>query len=367
MQHELIQRLAALVGYGTGYLRNANALDDWYRHNVFKDARMLFRTSADHALLADDFTLWLSMLKAAGAVRLSLHAAAQFAPATQHNAPAGGYAIVVHYADHHEAWTVGEEQAAWQDDPFFTNGPDVWHYLHARSGGGAIDTCWRGEQLPGRLAVPATDWKALGATIAADLAIDLPSGRGPAAPFYLYDGDHPAWRKLPLLPQSAAAPAHRLATALARQQAQFANDTHPNNEGNAYLGLDAHGEARLQNWGRRLDSWMIEVLMRGANDDTDAGSASGSTPFQRMQPPPAAPAVADGAGAAPAAIAVQSSSGTSPARGKWIARIGLAIAIAAASLFILAVAHVIAGFPWLAILVGLPIALYGHYKKDGSL
>jgi len=370
LRHDLIHRQAALVSYGTGFLRNENALDDWYRHGVFLNARSVFRAAADNAVLADDFTLWLSILKGAGAVRLSLHGADEFAAAVPRDARRRAYAVVAHYADGYQIWTVGEERTAWGDDPAFNEGPDVWPYIHAK-GGAAIDTYWCGEKIPGALDVPATDWKALAAEIGADLDVKLPSGLGPAAPFFLFDSDHPARAKLPLLPKSEAWAAHRLAAGLAREQARFANDTHPKNEGNVFQHLDEKAAAALTHWGLRLDSWMNEVLIRGANDCAGIGANRRGAPFRRYQPPPPAPqeeaGAKDKADNADDATVVAAPPSTTvrrpPSTGTWTDRIGLAIAIAALTLFVVAVAHVITFYPWLAILIALPFALHRHYRK----
>lgn len=59
-------RQVALVSYGTQFLRHACALEDWYRHAVFRDARSQFRSLAGNALLVDDFTQWLDHLRRSG-------------------------------------------------------------------------------------------------------------------------------------------------------------------------------------------------------------------------------------------------------------------------------------------------------------
>ena len=352
MRHEPIHRLAALVSYGTRFLRNDNVLEDWYRHSVFHEARCMFRTEADNVLVADDFTLWLIVLKGAGVVRLSLHPAAEFALVCPDDERRCAFAVVAHHADSYQVWMVGEEPATWRDAPAFTDGGDYWHYLQAKSHGGAIDSYWAGAPIPGTLQVQPTDWHALAATIGADLDIALPADREPAVPFVLAEADDAGGTALPLLPASDALPAHRLAAALAQVQAKFANDTHPRNEGNIFLGLNAEGEARVQNWGRRLDNWMIDVLMRGAND------GAGSRTTRAIAPPPVPAEAQDSAAAAPP----QQASHKRATLGSWGARIGLAIVTAVCSVFFAAAAQVVAAYPWLAILLGLAVALHLHYK-----
>lgn len=354
-----MHRQAALVSYGSLFLRGENTLDEWYRHGNLHNARSIFRASADNALLADDFTLWLSILKGAGAVRLSLHGPGEFSEVVPGDGRRQAYAVVAHYADGYQIWTVGREEAAWRDNPTFVDSPDYWHYFNGTAHRPAIDTYWCGEKIPGRLEVPGTDWQALTAAIDADLDIALPSGAGPAAPFFLTESGVPARADLPLLPASQAWPAHRLAAALYALQLKFANDTHPKNEGNLYLGLNAEGEARLQNWGMRLDKWMIDVLLRGANDcaGREANCESMSAPQAQM---------AGNAGGAPAGAPTPAPP-QPPTRKRatlksWGARIGLALVTAVFSVFFAAMANVVAAYPWLAILIGLAFALHLHYK-----
>jgi hypothetical protein len=363
LRPDLIHRQVALVSYGSLFLRGENTLKDWYPHCVFHNARSVFRASFDNALLADDFTLWLSMLKGRGALRLSLHGAEEFELAVPRKARRDAYAVVAHYADGYQIWTVGREQAAWPDNPDFVNDPDYWAYFNATAHVAAIDTYWCGEKFPGRLDVPATDWKALAATIGADLDIKLASGLGPAAPFVLFQFDHAARTVLPLLPASQAWPAHRLAAALDREQGKFVNDTHPKNEGNLFQHLDEKGAGALTHWGQRLDSWMNEVLIRGANDCAGAAASSRDAGFMRHRPPPPGPQPHDVAGENAVAASQPQAVEKPPATGKWADRIAFAIAIAAFTLFVVAIAHVIAAFTWLAILIALPFALHRHYKK----
>lgn len=354
------------MSYGTRFLRNENTLEDWYRHDVFHGARSVFRAGADNALLADDFTLWLSILKGAGALRLSLHPAAQFALRAPRDERCAGYAVVAHYADHYQIWIVGEERATWAGDAAFMAGEDVWHYVHAK-GAGAIDSYWSSEAMPGKLQVPATDWQALATAIGADLDRPMPSSLARVGPFVLHPSGDPARRKLPLFATSEGASlAQRVVASLDAEQGKFANDTHPKNEGNLFNYLNEQEAARLTEWGERLDSWMIEALIRGANDGADAGVNDRNGLFGRLHPPPgdgANEVAADVDDVKAVAAPLPQAAHQPPATGKWMERIALAIAIAAFTLFVVAIAHVIAAFPWLAFLIGLPFALHLHYKR----
>jgi hypothetical protein len=266
----------------------------------------------------------------------------------------------VHYRAHHQLWVIGQERAAWLDHPALAGHddpscPDAAYY------GGDIDSYWCGADRPGALAVPDTDWQALTAAIATDLGIAIPSNRNPAAPLVIHVADEPPWAVMPLFPNGPAShQAHRLLAALYRHQDQFASDTHPKNEHNLYLSTDDAGAVTLRQWGERLERWIVDVELRCANEwrapvarvdavsavsavqDSDAAPAEPSAPLEVETPLPAAPAAAD----------------ESAPTGKWIKRVGALIGFAVLSLLVLAIANVVAGFPWLALLVALPVTLY---------
>lgn len=359
MRHEPVLRQVALVSYGTQFLHNKLALEDWYRHGIFFGARLQFRELADNALLADDFTLWLGILRQSGAVRLSLHLSAEFALSAQRATRGGEYAVAVHYADRYEIWIVGAERAAWLEHPLlpadagFPAFPDATHW------GGELDSYWRIAERPGTLDVPETNWQQLAAAIAADLDIHVPSSLVPAGPVFLPLPEPASWAKFPLFPKSAvAAPAHHLLATLYREQAALSNDMNPKNEGSHYHHLDAAGAVKMENWARRLGSWVIEAQLRCANECRGAILIERSTPLVRLHAPVEVPAQVG----TPHAESGQRTPDAA-AGGKWTRRMAFVVAIAAGSLFILACAHIIARFPWLAILVGLTYGLCFQYKK----
>ncbi len=357
MSSATLLRQVALVGYGTRFLRGELSLEDWHRHSIFRDARQQFRATADNALLADDFTLWLQILAKSGAVRLTLHRAAALHADEPRIAHAGGLAIVAHFADAHQAWTAGTEHAAWLEHPLLAE--DAPHgipvFPHAASHGGDVDAYWCGATVQGRLDVPGTDWKALAAAIAADLDIAMPAP-GAAGPFFHAAPEQSSWARLPLFPDGAGSRlAHRLVATLAREQATFANDTHPKNENSYYQNLDVAGAAQVDDWGRRLDEWMTELLLRCANE---CGQPAARRTHAFEPPRPALPE-SEESGTAQPALATPPDATLAPATaGKWTRRLAFAGVFALASLSVLALANVIAGFPWLALLAGLPCALY---------
>ncbi|WP_028102804.1 hypothetical protein [Pseudoduganella violaceinigra] len=340
MQHEAIQRQVALVSYGSKFLGKQTALDDWYRHGVFWDARFQFRAPETKALLADDFTLWLEILARAGALRLSLHSAGEN----------GSNVVMVHYPDRYQTWSVVEERAEWRDHPSLSGDDRHWYIPRASDYAGNVDCYWCMGETPGAFAVPHTDWKALAGAIGADLDIAVPSSLVPAGSCYVEPRGSEAWAKMPLF---VAPPlAHHILSTLYREQAKFANDTHCKNENSHYHRLGAEEAAAMDHWGERLNSWIGEVHMRAANDCRGAAVANGSSPFQRLQapPPPRQPVE----GAEPTAPPVET---RSPTKVKWTNRVATAIACAALSLLVLACAHLIARYPSLAILIGLPLVL----------
>gem|GEM_PF-1388131 len=388
----------ALVSYGTQFLRGHVELEDWYRHGVFFGARLQFREPDGNALLADDFTWWLGILRQSGALRLSLHLPAEFGLGAERATGGGAYAVAVHFADRHEIWIVGEERAAWLEHPLL---PDDGHYPafpDATYWGGELDSYWRIAERPGRLEVPETNWKQLAAAIADDLDIRVPSSLVPAGPLFVPGGEPESWAKLPLFARSAAAaPAHHLLATLYAEQARLSNEMNPKNENSAYQHMDAAGAVALENWGRRLDSWTIEAELRCANECRDSATFEAAAPLTRLHrpvevalpdqplpdqsplepsPPGQSPPAGNAGRAEPGVPPAASSSGMpfrvtpsggpaagSGGAGKWRDRLAFAIAMAAGCLFVVACAHIIVRFPWLAILIGLPYALYVRYKQ----
>jgi hypothetical protein len=370
MQSTSMQRQIALVSYGTQTLSKGLDLEDWRRHGIFFGCRLLFRLSADNTLLADDFTLWLTVLERTGALRLSLHRIEEFAgdaaPTPRIAGQEEACVVVVHYREHHQLWVKGKELAAWLAHPALAAEPGHGYsvFPDAAYYGGDIDSYWCGADRPGTLAVPDTDWQALSAAIAADLDIAIPSNRNAATPLVIHNANEPPWAAMPLFPNGPSSyQAHRLLADLYRHQGQFANDTHPKNEGNIYLSTDEAGASALRQWGDRLDRWIADVELRCANEcrgpvarlsavqDSHAATLESSLPLEVETPLPTATAEADKV--APAA--------------KWIKRLGALLGFAVLSLMVLAIANIIAGFPWLALLVALLVALvrgqWGNAEK----
>ncbi|WP_444847126.1 hypothetical protein [Duganella caerulea] len=364
MRHTSIARQMALVSYGTQFLRGHAELEDWYRHGIFFGARLQFRTPDGNALLADDFTWWLGILRQSGALRLSLHLPAEFGIDTERTILGSGYALAVHFADRHEIWIVGRERAAWHEHPLL---PDDGHYPafpNAAHWGGELDSYWRVAERPGTLEVPDTNWKQLAAAISADLDLRAPSSLVPAGPLFLPGGEPASWEKLPLFARSAAAaPAHHLLATLYAEQAKLSNEMNPKNENSAFQHMDEADAVALENWGRRLDSWTVEAELRCANECRSSAILERGAPLTRLHRPVQVP-VPD---RQPAGNAAGAGSGApaagSGAAGKWRDRLAFAIAMAAGCLFVVACAHIIVRFPWLAILIGLPYALYVRYNK----
>lgn len=371
MRHESILRHVALASYGTQFLRGELALEEWYRHGVFFDARLQFRALADNALLADDFTWWLGILHHSGAVRLSLHRLAEFELSVPRAMHGGDYAMVVHYADRHQVWIVGEERAAWREHPLLPDDANQTSpiFPDATGYGGDLDSYWCVEERPGKLELPDTKWPQLTAAIAADLDITIPSSQVPAGPLFVAVPEDASWARLPLFPFSkSASVAHRLLATLYREQAQFANDTHPKNEGSVYKSLDDAGAAQADEWSARLDRWVIDVELRCANECSEPALMHRGITRPEMRKE-------DAFSEMPAGVAQRTQQQAKPLAepinaeqpkpdGKWISRIVFVVVIVVASLLILSIANIIAGFPWLALLLGLPCALYANYKNQ---
>jgi len=365
LQSESIHRQIALVSYGTQFLRDKLALDDWYRHGIFFGARLQFRQLADNALLADDFTWWLGILKESGAVRLSLHLLAELGIARPAVIQYGDYAVVAHFRDHHQIWAIGVERPAWLDHPLVPDVPGIPIFPDATHWGGELDGYWCLEERPGQLEVPETNWKALAGSIAADLEITIPSSLAPPGPIFLPSTPPAAWAKFALFPSgSATVVAHGILASLYREQAKFANDTHFKNDSSYYQGLDAAGAAKVDDWGRRLDGWIVEVELRCANEYRQRASSDDGVPLPlppAAAKPAAPPARQDREPQAP----TYTDPLTPPGR-KWLRRIVFVVVLAVICLLLLAFAHIVAAWPWLSVVLGLPFAVYAVYVKGDS-
>lgn len=361
MRNKSLLRQVALVSYGTQFLRGESSLEDWYRHGIFFGARSQFRSPSDNTLLADDFTWWLAILKLSGARCLSLHRATDF----DISLPcilSGEYALVAHYADHHQIWAAGREEAGWREHPLIPAEArqTIPAFPNAAGYSAELDSYWCIEDRQGALDVPATNWKELASAIADDLGITLPSSSIAAAPFVVPTSAE--WAKLPLFPYSGStAAAHRMLAALDHEAAVFSNDMNPKNENN----LDKSQGGGPERWGKRLDSWMVDVLLACANHSSESAREKSThwRPADASPPPRPAGGAAERyqmAYSPPAAEDVSPS--RPPANTKWTNRMMELVTIAVLSLFVLAVANIVVALPWLSILIGLPCALAAKYR-----
>ena len=50
--------------------------------------------------------------------------------------------------------------------------------------------------------------------------------------------------------------------------------------------------------------------------------------------------------------------------GKWLRRIVFVVVLAVVCLLLLAFAHIVAAWPWLSVVLGLPFAVYAVYVKE---
>ena len=362
MQSESIHRQIALVSYGTQFLRDKLALDDWYRHGIFFGARLQFRQLADNTLLADDFTWWLGILKESGAVRLSLHLLTEFGIARPAVIQYGDYAVVAHFPDRHQIWAIGVERPAWLEHPLVPDVPGIPIFPDATHWGGEIDSYWCLEERPGQLAVPETNWKALASSIATDLDITIPSSLAPPGPIFLPPTPPAAWARFPLFPSgSVTVVAHGILASLYREQSKFANDTHFKNDSSYYQGLDAEGAAKVDDWGRRLDGWIVEVEMRCANEYRQRASSDDGMPLPL---PPAASKNIRSQQEPQAPTAPSYTDPATPPGRKWFRRVVFLVVLAVVCLLLLAFAHIVAAWPWLSVVLGLPFAVYAVYVKE---
>lgn len=362
MRESTSLRLITLVSYGTQFLRGRLTLEDWYRHGIFFDARLHFRSREDHALLADDFTLWLGVLKAEGATRLSLHLANRVADAARLAELHGDYAVVVHFEDRHQLWICGEEKASWSEHrvmdwevPGFQSFPDASSYS------AEIDTFLMTAELQGKAEVPETDWHQLSVSIAADLDISIVT-HGHAKPLLPDATDLPEWAKLPVMPYSALMTRpHQLIRVLIQQRHKFNNDTHCKNDSGHYAGLDGPGKDKVDAWGARLDGWLTEVTLRCANEagilDPEKRSG-GQTTYAPAVPTGSPPPLSETA-QPPGEPATSAAGQASGSLGKVTV---FAVIVTVTCLLVLGLARVISAHPWLALMAALFLVTVAYLR-----
>ena len=376
----MLNRQLALVSYGNKYLRRELTLEAMFRHGVFFGQRLLFRAPDGNTLLADDFTLWLGILRELGAKRLSLHRAAEFAltaPRAQHG---GALAVAVHFADRYELWACDEEVATWWAHPALPEGGYQYgsECPPAAGYGGDIDSYWCMQTLQGQLPVPETDWRALAKAIDADLQLK-PEGKGRKA-FFANAYDVPEWANFPLFPYANARPLpHQLMAMLTQAQAKFANDSNGKNENSYYYHLSGQALEDMDNWGKRLDVWLVDVALRCANEFRLEDAMA--TPYRPVAEPAAAPlsakaqarldrraatALAVGKGAADPDQYPDKTSDGEP-ENFWFKAAVFTLMAGLFSLLLLAVCNLIALHSWLALVLAVPFAIYvyaGGSKED---
>lgn len=371
MRNEPILRHAALVSYGTQFLRKEITLEDWYQHGIFWGTRLQFHRLEDNALLADDFTLWLGILAQSGATRLSLHMLAQFdVPELPAMAP-DDYAVAVHYPDHYEIWAIPQRTPEWIKHPLFPKGQGVPipAFPDATRHGGNLDNYWYVSSRPGALPVPETNWKELAAAIARDLDINMPLSDVKSGPFYGPVSEQ-CHARMPLIARSPAVSlANWILSSLGHKQGWFDNDMHHHNDNGSYARASSDEEVdQLYDWGARLDSWTIEALIRAANETRIMAVFSNEPPLVRIHPPALKDArmeaLAEQSGPTPDVAASPQTDASVAARPfSWIRAIALLLAAIVLSVIIYYAAGMIAGHPWSAALVGVPLALYLKYRK----
>lgn len=362
-----ILRQVVLVSYGTQFLCHQLPVEEWCDHSILRHVRFQFRDIVNNELLADDVILWLGRLRGSGAVRLTLHFAAELSIDLAHAKYVDDYAVVAHFVDDYQIWTIAKEEAAWRRNPILSDAEkqDVMVCPDATSYAAYLDTYWCSEKRAGKLLVPDTDWDSLTAAIASDLDIRIPSSHAPSGPFFVPVAEKAASEKLPLFPSTKGTLlAHQLAATLYWEQGRFANDTNPKNEGSFYKNLNDDEAAQADDWGRRLDRWMIDVLLRCANEYR----SSGAVRLQVLNPAQPRTTIPRQAAKAVKLDNRSSTNGqTAEIRvasiDKWRERIGFVFVIAVLSFFVLALGHIISYFPWLAVLIALPWALWNKYKK----
>lgn len=381
MRYKWVYRQIALVSYGSKYLRGEIRLEDWHRHPALGNTRFQFRDHSGNTLLEDDFTRWLGILKLAGALRLSLHSSLQFSPTPSPACEGNSYVIAVHFHDRHELWIAGQEEAAWSKHPLVTWQPDrpSPSFPDAACFACDLDSYWCVGQRDGNLNISNTDWGALTQAIAADLDIEIPSKDIAGGPVVHPPAQPDTNDVLPLFPYvGATALAHPLLATLASQRERFAHDSDSRNDSSPIAWEAGDPTSSVYAWGKRLDSWISEVHLRCANEYRNSPHDDRHSHVDRLYtvaPVPLPlrvsvdkPAETLDHASMEALRAERTSAAETKAKTwkRWIDRVGLVLALVVISLFVLAVANVVASFPWLALIIGAGVVIYGQLNNEPS-
>ena len=374
MRSDPALRQAALASYGTLYLRDLIELEQWYRHGIFWEARFQFR-DASGRLVADDFTNWIGALRERGALRLSVHARPAKLP-DHLRVKWSSWVLIAHYPNRHHVWALGDESVEMiegditrpVESPYFPKFPDAAYYA------GAVDSYWLVSEDEGVPDVPVTEWRSYSKALLDELTkatyrrvthAKLP----PYQPYHAEMRADSEWAQLPVIPASPDVPwPHQMLALLASERAQFDNDTATKNETSLYVAATKEVADELDAWSARIDEWRDDVLVRAANEldwqklpaerettHATASSASSSQSVSDASTPESPPAIAyiDNT----RQLAKEARQHRSVNAFGWMA------AFAVIAVMIIAIAKVIAAFPWAAVIIALPIMLAVKNRK----
>lgn len=290
MNKNQLLRQVAITSYSNAFLQGALELEEWYRHGIFHRARFHFRKIDTHGLVADDFTLWLEVLRKTGAIGISMQPF--FSSFTNENPSSkinwAKYALVVQFGGKQQVWALGDELAHWNSSETRAS---LWGDKHffvtpAIEYAGDIDTYWCVEEIEASAIVRATEWLSLAEIIKIDLKLDFQLSnikRNFQQTYQVLHEDITSWANLPIFSNSKKLKvANILLTVLDQNRSQFANDCNPKNEGSPYQYLNMEEMNVYLFWGERLDIWFEEVLIRAANESYYLLLKRGQSEFKRI-------------------------------------------------------------------------------------
>jgi hypothetical protein len=374
MRSDSAYRQAALASYGTLYLRDLIELEQWYRHGIFWEARFQFRDAAGR-LVADDFITWIGALRERGALRLSMHARPAQLP-DHLRVEWSKWVLIAHYPNRHQVWALGEELVETLggditrpvEHVYFPKFPDAGYYA------GAVDSYWLVSEGEGVPDVTITEWRSYSRALLDELTkatyrrvahAKLP----PYQPYLTEMRADSEWAQLPVVPASPHIPwPHQMMALLASERGQFDNDTATKNESSLYIAASQDVVAAMDAWSARIDQWRDDVLMRAANelDRQKPPAARATTHAPAASTSPAQP-VSDAS--TPESLPEIIYTDNTPQlvkqarQHKTVNALGWVVAFAVITVMVIAIAKIIAAFPWAAIVIALPILLVAKSRK----
>lgn len=227
---DVVWRELAWISHTNATWNSDFPVANWFRHRLLHDVAFEFRDLNTRELRAQGLFAWLRIIRAEGALRLSLRLAHE--TTSQRVRWADDNMVVVHYADRECFWRLGDE--CFEEPP--------WDYLEpffsADAYQAAVDAYWFvGKREAISHTMPAINWSqeriqlqsSLAPHATHELKSDLAAvGFRPLGLHHPQTDDSFEMSTLPDDPRLE--PPHSLLAALARAHYQYDNDTNTKND-----------------------------------------------------------------------------------------------------------------------------------------